>query len=344
MTAANIDHTNLDAQAFGGIVREDVMNKIWDVSRIPLPFTEMCSKGTHKNQRVEFTTDDLGTPATDNAVIDGADVDQDDSVLTLRVSNFTQTSLKEIQISTRAEQSDSIGRAGSMSYQIMQAQRRLRRDVEAQMLTHQASVAGDGTAAPGISAGLGAQLATNVIGGVGFVAGGFDTVAGVFDAPTPGTAEALTETRLRDVLELIHVAGGDTKVMMCTPAVCRLINAYLFTDAARIATLTSDNNQKGDTRLTAFGGVNTYISDFGSPISIVSNRLQPQDDTDTSTLYLLDAAHLEQSFMRGYVVEPLAKTGLSEKRMCSVDYSLLVLNELSCGAIMAIDETAPMTA
>ena len=38
MAASNQDHTNLDAVAYGGSVREDVMNKIWDVSQIPLPY------------------------------------------------------------------------------------------------------------------------------------------------------------------------------------------------------------------------------------------------------------------------------------------------------------------
>jgi hypothetical protein len=40
----------------------------------------------------------------------------------------------------------------------------------------------------------------------------------------------------------------------------------------------------------------------------------------------------------------LAKTGLSEKRLMSVQYSMLVLNEKSQGAILAIDETAAVVA
>ena len=59
---------------------------------------------------------------------------------------------------------------------------------------------------------------------------------------------------------------------------------------------------------------------------------------------ILDPKHLKQSFLTGYRVEPLAKTGLSEKRMMSVDYSLCVLNEKSQGAIFDVDHTAAMTA
>jgi hypothetical protein len=74
------------------------------------------------------------------------------------------------------------------------------------------------------------------------------------------------------------------------------------------------------------------------------NRLQPADATATSSMYFLDPAHLKQSLFRGYMVEPLAKTGLSEKRMMSVQYSLLVLNERSQGAILAIDEALAVVA
>ena len=80
--------------------------------------------------------------------------------------------------------------------------------------------------------------------------------------------------------------------------------------------------------------------DFFQVLKLVANRLQPQTGENESTLYFLDPKHLKQSLMRGYRTEPLAKTGLSDKRMISVDYSLCVLNEASQGAIFDIDETA----
>ena len=203
MTAANTDATNLKDALLGGVVREDVMDKIWLLDKFPLPLTDMCSTGTHGNQFVEYTKDSLGDPATDNAHVDGIDVDQNDSVIGTRVGNYTQTALKEIQISTRANASNSIGRQGSLSYQIMRGQQRLRSDVEAQMLTHQATVAGDGLTVPGISAGLGAWLETNVALGAGGSVGGFNTTTGLIDAPTPGTARALTETLIRDIAQSV---------------------------------------------------------------------------------------------------------------------------------------------
>ena len=349
MTAANVDHQNLDAQAYGGVVREDVMEKIWDVSRIPLPLTDLIGKGTHTNRRVEFTVDDLGAPATDNAVIDGADIDQNDAVLTERQSNFTQTAVKEIQVSHLAQAANSIGGAGKMSYQIMQAQRRLKRDIEAQMLTSQASVIGDGTAAPGISAGLGAWISSNYFNagttGDG-AAGGFNTTTGVIDAPTADTTPAaLTEKLIRDAVQAVFEAGGGENqdlVLMATPQVIRNLSEFLFTTNARIATMTNDN-ARGTSPMTAYGATNVFIPDFGV-LKMVANRLQPTEATNVSTAYILDPSHIRLSYMRGPRVEPLAKTGLSEKRLCSADYSLLVMNEKSCAQIANISEVAAVTA
>jgi hypothetical protein len=343
MATTNTDHTDLNAALKGGVVREDVMDKIWLLDKFPLPFTDMCSTGTHGNQYVEYTTDELGAAATDNAVVDGADISQNDAVLGKRVGNYTQTAVKSVQISTRANASNSIGRQGSLSYQIMRAQQRLRRDVEAQMLTHQASVAGDGNTVAGVSAGLGAWLETNVSVGATGSTGGFNTTTGLIDAPTPGTARALTETLIRDIAQSVYENGGESIYLMGTPTVIRRLSEYLFSSSARIATMTNDN-ASGTSPMTAYGSANVFVTDFGQILTLVSNRMQPQDDTDVSTLYFLDPKHLKQSFMRGYRTEPLAKTGLSEKRLISVDYSLCVLNEKSQGAIMAIDETAPVEA
>jgi hypothetical protein len=79
-------------------------------------------------------------------------------------------------------------------------------------------------------------------------------------------------------------------------------------------------------------------------LKLKDNRLQKEDAAGSASLYFLDPSHLYQSFITGYRTEPLAKTGLSEKRLISCDYSLLVTNEKSQGVIADIDTTAPMTA
>jgi hypothetical protein len=339
-----VTHVAADAALYGGLIREDVMDKIWDISNIPLPFTDLCSKGTHTNRRVEFVTDELGAPATNNAVVEGADNVRNDGKLGVRLGNYTQISTKAVKVTDTSEQANGIGGINSLSYQLKERQKELRRDVEAQMLTHQASVAGDANTVAGVSAGIGAQLKSNVNVGATGAVGGFNTTTGLFVAPTPGTARALSEKTLRDVLQQVYEAGGNTSLAMARPAVIRNLSEYLFTDTARVATITAEQSQNAPRALTAYGSVNVFVTDFGQTIQLRDNRLQPADAAGESSMYLLDPTHLKQSLLRGYTTEALAKTGLSENRQMSVQYSLLVLNEKSQGAILAIDETAAVVA
>jgi hypothetical protein len=339
-----VTHVGADAALYGGLIREDVMDKIWDISNVPLPFTEMCSKGTHTNRRVEFVTDELGAPAKDNAVVEGADNTRNDGKLGVRLGNYTQISTKAVIVTDTSEQANGVGGINKLSYQIKERQKELRRDVEAQMLSHQASVAGDANTTAGISAGIGAQLKTHVKVGATGTVGGFSTSTGLFVAPAPGTKRALSEKLIRDVLQEIYQDGGNTSVAMARPPVIRALSEYLFTDTARVATMSADQRQNSPSALTAYGSVNVFVTDFGQTIQLRDNRVQMEDAAATSSMYFLDSTHLKQSFLRGYTTEALAKTGLSEKRQMSVQYSLLVLNEKSQGAILAIDEALAVVA
>lgn len=320
------------------------MNQIWNISNIPLALTDMISKGTHHNRKVEWTEDALAVPDTANAVVDGADVTQNNAKLGARLANYTQISVKEVQVSHSLEAADSIGNQGSMSYQIMQRQKELRRDVEAIQLTHQGSIAGDGATIAGKSAGFGAQLKTNISLGATGVAGGFNTGTGLFVAPTPGTARALSETTIRDILQGIYQEGGNTTALMARPPVIRKLSEYLFTSTARVANMQATKQQTEPDSLTAYGSVNVFVTDFGQTVQLRDNRLQPTDAANTSTMYMVDPTHLRQSFLRGYQAEPLGKTGLSDKKLMSGEWSFLVLNEKSQGAIYAINETLAVVA
>ena len=342
---ANYSAAEANAAVYGGVIKEDVMNRIWDISNIPLPFQSSIGKGTHANPRTEWIEDELAAPVTNNAVVEGADINQDNSKAPVRLGNYTQIAVKEVQLTSTLQATDTFGQNGKLSYQISERQKELRRDCESQLLTHQASVAGDASSTAGISAGLGAQIKTNINLGATGTAGGFNTTTGLFVAPVPGTARALSEKTIRDILQAIYVAGGDTDYLMARPTVIRALSGYLFGTTAKIATLTSDKAQKGDgNALTAYGSVNVFVTDFGQTVRMLDNRVQATTATNVSTMYFVDPSKITLSYLRGYTVEPLAKTGLADKRMMSVEYSLKVHSEKSQGAIYAIDETAAVVA
>ena len=345
MSTSNLDSADLKAVGYGGLINEDVMQRIWDISKIPLPLTDRIGTETCKNSYKEWTTDELAAPNLSNAHVDGADASGNDTKTGKRVGNHCQISTKIVQVSTRANESDSIGGAGSLSYQVMKRQQELRRDVEAIALTHQASVADDGNTTPGKSAGLGAWLETSTSRGTTGADGGFNTGTGIVAAPAVGAKRALTEKAVRDIVQSVYQEGGDPTVLMSLPSVIRAFSEYLFTSSARVATLMADQGRSAE-KATALGSVNVFVTDFGT-LDLVDNRLQQlyaADDGDCANVYIITPEYLSLGYLHGYRTEPLAKTGLSDKRQMAVDWTLIVQSEKAHGVIADIDPTLAVTA
>ena len=346
MSTANLDSADLKAVLVNGLIREDVMNKIWDISRIPLPFTDMVGSGSAKNEYKEWTTDVLAAPDVTNAVVDGSDATGNDTKTGARVGNHHQISDKVVRVSYRADASDTIGRAKELSYQMIRRQQELRRDVEAIALENQASVADNGDEIAGKVGGLPTWLTTNAVIKTGGSVGGFDNGGGgttVTTAYTPATAVApLSETDIRDVVEGVYNEGGNSTKMMTIPGLCRKFSEYLFTSSARVATLMSDQGKSRE-KAAALGAVNVFVTDFGT-LDIVPNRLQQKQTTasadDSAIVFILDPEYLSLCYLKGYRTDTLAKTGLAENRQMSVDWSLVVNTEVAHGMITDVDFTA----
>lgn len=344
MSTANLDSADLKAVTRGGLIREDVMNKIWDISKIPLPFTDMVGTESTSNEYKEWTTDELAAPDVTNAVVDGSDASGNDTKTGARVGNHCQISDKIVRVSYRADASNVIGRAKELSYQLMRRQQELRRDVEAIALFNQASVADNGDAVAGKAGGLPSWLETNSINGT---AGGFNPATGLTVARTPGVKTALTEKDIRDAMESVYQEGGNPTKMMSIPSVIRKFSEYLFSSSARVATLMSDQG-KSTEQATALGSVNVFVTDFGT-LTMIPNRLQQKHKDsggtdDVADVFILDPEYLSLCYLEGYRTESLAKTGLAENRQMCVDWTLIVNTEKAHAIIGDIDPTAAVTA
>jgi len=350
MSTANLDSADLKAVPLNGLIKEDVMNKIWDISKIPLPFTDMIGSGSAKNAYKEWTTDELAAPDVTNAIVDGADASGNDTQTGERVGNHHQTSDKVVRVSYRANASDTIGRAKELAYQLSRRQQELRRDVEAIALLNQASIADNGDAQPGLVGGLPTWMRTNTVNLTTPV--GFNNTTGVTTVPTATTdGITLTESAIRDVVESIYQEGGDPTVLMTVPSIVRKISEYLFTSSARVATLMSDQGKSSE-KATALGSVNVFVTDFGT-LRLVPNRLQqlydalyasPSLTADFADVFILDPAYLSLCYLYGYRTDVLAKTGIAENRQMAVDWTLIVNTEKAHGIIASVNPTAAMTA
>jgi len=343
-TTTALASSDLKAVEAGGLIREDVMNKIWDISKIPLPFTDMVGSSSADNEYKGWTMDELAQPDLTNAVGDGADAEGNDTKTGTRVGNHHQVSDKVVEVTFRSNASNTIGRAKELSYQLMRRQQELRRDVEAIALSNQASVADDNANdVVGKAGGLPSWLETTTVNGT---AGGFDLSTKLTVARTPGLKQVLTETQIRDVVEGIYDEGGDPTKLMSIPAVIRKISEYLFTSSARVGTIMSDQG-KSKEKAAALGSVNVFVTDFGT-LTMVPNRLQQKykdsgASDDVADVFILDPEYLSLCFLQGYRTDELARLGQKDRRQMLVDWSLIVNTEKAHGMIGDVDFAAAMT-
>jgi len=340
-------HTSVDLSEvdFNGLINEDVMQQIWDISRIPLPLSDLIGSDDVDATFTEWTTDKLQDPDTDNAVAENEDdPTQNDANSGARIGNNCQISIKQVGVTHRARNVDTIGRSDELAYQIMMRQQELRRDVEAIALTNQGSVAPATESDVGKCGAFGAYITQGDRIGTG---GGY--ASGTVTAFTPGAKRALTETMVRDVAQEVWEQGGNPTVLMSVPKVIRGLSSYMFTDSARIATLTAETNQNGPA--TAMGSVNVFLTDFGVELQMIPNRIQQMyEDSaasgtpDTATAFVLDPAYARLGYLQGYQVDEMGKRGLTDVRLMSVDWTCKPLNLDAHGVITDIDPTAAVTA
>ena len=342
----NVDAFNLKSIETGGVIHEDVMDKIFDISRIPLPFTDMVGKTSHKNERFDWVLDELNPPMLNNQRVDGQDAGDLVSITGGRVGNHSQISDKVIAVSYRADSSDTIGRAKELAYRLTRANQEIRRDVEAAALFNQASVAGTDAVA-GITGGLPSWIETSVFNadGTAGTAGGYNYTSGLTVKATPEAAAPVSFKCIKDAIQSVYEEGGEVSVLMSTPSVITGISTYMFNETARIATLQADQGKSTD-KAKALASVNVIVSDFGT-VKLVPNRLQPGNGTVsadtglvTSTsdnIFLLDPEYVSLSYLEGYRTDTLAKTGLAEKRQISVDWGLRVHTEKAHAMITGVD-------
>lgn len=349
MSTTNLDSADLKAVARGGLIHEDVMSRIWDISKIPLPLQDLIGSATHVNEYKEWTQDTLGAVNLSNAAVDGADASGNNTAVGKRVGNHSQISTKVVRVSDRANNSKTIGFADTLAYQIMMRQQELHRDVDAIALTNQVSIADDGSAVAGLSGGLRAWIATNDLFGVGGVSGGYSTGTGLVVAATVGQQQGITETLIRDAAQACYVAGSNPNTLMATPQQIRNISGYMFTSSARVANLQRET--KGEmTAASALGSVNVFITDFGVSLEFVPNRLQNTYSSIGGTVatvgnvFILDPTLLMISYLQGYQVMPLARTGTADNRQMSVDWTLVVGNEAGLAVIADVNPLTAMVA
>jgi hypothetical protein len=335
---------DLKALLANGLINEDVMSKIWDISRIGLPFSDLVMRDSHDNSYTEWTIDALGAVDLTNAVVDGADSAGNDSAGGTRVGNHGQISDKNISVTQRANSSSTIGRSNELNYQVMMRQQELKRDIEAICLTQQASIADNGDSVAGKAGAFSSWLTTNTSNGATGSDGGFNTTTKVVDAADGGTIRAFSETLLKAAVLSAYNANGNVTTLMSTPELVQRLNTFLLTSSANVASPTANVTGTSPVKQVAQGAVNVYATDFNTVLVIEPNRLQQNITGNECDVFYIDPTKVAISFQENVNVKPIAKTGLADKRQMSADWTLKVYNEAAHAVDRGINDGTAVTA
>jgi len=351
--------------------REDVLNQIIDISKIPLPFHDMIGRSTHTAPKFEFLADRLPDPDITNAVIDGSD-----STTTLgdpakRLFNLSQISEKTVATSTRLEAANVAGYE-KLARQVMKFTQALQRDMEAISILNQASGVDTGvggtagktagleawlddeyldetTARDGVSGSTGFPLLDISTGGVTSWGGWTNRSGDVIPAIVYTAAtdhNALSFADLKAVINALWNDGCNPTKLMARPGVIEELSAFMFTSSAQIASLTRDRGEMGSAQ--AQSSVNCLLSDHGVIVDFIPNRLMQGSGDGTpvhDTLFVFDPQYFSISTMGGGIrSKELASSGLNRTIQIHCDWGLRVDTPEALGGIVGIDIDAAVTA
>ena len=317
------------------LIREDLEQQYSMISPEEVPFQTAIGVGeAATNTYTEWNIVDLQAPDSTNREIEGNEgLDPDSATLGRRVGNYTQLSDKVISVSSTSEAVDAAAdNVQRQAAQIAIKLKEMKRDMEV-MLTENIVAAPGSSGTARSAAGLPAWLTSNIVLGASGAAPALSgTTTGYPDtALTPGTAVALTEENLNNVIEDCWNSGAEPSVIMVNSNNKRVISQTFTGNSTRY-------KDAIDKRLTA--AIDVYDSDFGE-LTVVPNRFLSTTASDNYSVYVLDPDFAELKFLQAPQQKELAETGHAMRRLLWAEYTLKVHNEAAHGAIHATTGAAP---
>jgi len=295
--------------------REDLSNIIYNISPMQTPFMSSIGTRNVKNVVFDWQTESLPTPSG-TGQLEGFELSRAASTATARVSNVCQISYRDATVTGSQDASDAAGKRSEMAHQLAIMAKALKRDMEEALSQKGAKTTGNATTARQ-TGGFESWITTNDSRGTN----GASTGGGA--APTDGTQRALTETLLKDVLELMFASGAEPNLAICGPHNKQVISGFTGRSQAR---------QMVDAN-TVEASVSIYSSDFGELKIVPSNRSRER------SLLLVDPEMAKVSYLRDFKTVDIATIGDAVTKMIVVEYGLEVSNEAAHGVVADLTTT-----
>jgi hypothetical protein len=312
--------------------KEDLANLISMITPEETPFFSMIKEDTAKAVKTEWQTDTLATPSLTNYRVQADTYSYNTVTPTARVGNYTQIMMKEFIIGETQEAVDHAGRASERAYQKAKKGQELKTDIEATLLSNQASVAGDASTPTKMGA-FRAWLASNDSMGTNGASGGYNSTTGVVDASTTGTLRTFTKTLLDDTLQSAYTSGGNPTVLMLSPYAKRVFSTFMSdSNVAAQRTMAPKSSAT-----TIIGAADAYLSDWGLIDTVPNRQMARVGATIARNAFVIDPSKVRKSWLRKIQEDKdVAKTSDGLPCVLKCELTLKVDNEAAHGVVADI--------
>jgi len=304
--------------------REDFSDAIYMITPEEVPGMTLLGRENVESTHPEWNTDTLATPDNTNAFPQGDEFTYDQIAPTTRLGNYTQISRKSYLISRTQEKTLKAGPKSELGRERRKKGVELKKDMEAILLSNQASNAGTSAVAPRLGS-LPSWLTSNDNRGVGGSDGGFNAGTGLTVAATNGTQRAFTKAILDDIILKAYNSGGNPTTLLVSPYVKTVFSTFM--DDADVVPL---RKQASNGQQTLYAAADAYQSNFGM-IDIVPNRVMATSAALARNAFLLDPDFAAVGIFDDIQEKKPAITGDAEKRVLIVEYTFLMKNEAAHG-------------
>lgn len=295
-------------------VREQLMDRIWNVSVSETPTLALIGKQNVEGPFVEWLTDSFRAGAS-NKVEQGNTSTPTARTNVSRYSNRTQISEDVMSITGTQEAVEKAGGKSEVALQETKAMVEVKKDIEFGVLQNTTAIAAASGTAPQSRGFLG-FIATNTSMG----SGGANPAPLSNTAPTDGTTRAFTETLLKDVLKLMFDNGSPDmdSIYALIPSAQRTTFDGFLAGQTRF-------DKAEDKSLTAT--LEVYIGPFGRVKAVNARHMRSRE------VFLLNREYAKLGVLRRMSAKPLGVRGDAEERLINCEWTLIVNNEKAHGAI-----------
>lgn len=296
-------------------IREQLQDKIWNVSVAETPTLALVGKEKCEGPLEEWVTDSFRAGAA-NRVEQGNLSTPVARTDTVRYSNRTQISEDVASVTGTNQTAAKAGGNDQVAYEQTKSMTAVKKDIEFGFLQNTTAIAAAAGTAPQ-ARGLPGFIATNLSMGVSGVAPNAVTNT----APTDGTTRAFAEQQVKDVLKLMFDNGApdmDSNLYALIPSSQRSAFDAMLAGQTRF-------DKAEDKSLTAT--LEVYIGPFGRVKAVNGRHMR------TREIFFVNPEYVKLGVYRPMSAKKLGVRGDVEEYLVNCEWTCIVRNEKALGAV-----------